>query len=234
MATVATLLSLLDDKLLHYARDFDLSGAADPAADREARKIRALNAGKHKIWQILVAASRPERASWFAKSTAVSINLGTNSVTLPADCHDVLFVESSTVKMVGSTWAKDSWRADRADSTNEDMTVAKRLLYVVAGDSPPVLHVGRKPAANLAATVHYTSILPEWSASADNIDRVPTPYWDAICNYAATLLTSAMQDPETAKMWSGLWTGDEQTAMSAAGSRSSGQNLTQDGMDPQS
>ena len=211
MATVQDLLDLLDDKLLGYSGALETAGGSTG----EQKKIRQLNAGQHKVWQILVGAGRPARANWFGKSDSVVFGASDRDVALPADFHDLLSVESSSVRMKASGWHKASWQEERQKTGAVDPTTIDTMYYVVSGDAAPILNISRFPTA-LTTTVHYTSTLTDWTAAADVIDRVLSPYRDAIANYAVACLTNAVHHPEVAEGWTNKW-GDDQKLIALAG-----------------
>lgn len=225
MATVADLVTLLDDKLLPYKNA--VRSRVEPSPDDDS-KVRALNAGQHKVWALILAAGRERRANWFAKSTSISFSAGARSASLPTDCHDVLFVESTDGPVFKpSAWNKEEWQKERAKTGNQDPANLGTVYWVTTGDYTPTLHISRF-TTGIDTTVFYTSTLTDWTATSDNIDRILVPYQDAITNYAATVLVSATIDPETHALWKNLWDDDRAMIQMAVTVRQSSDMLTDD------
>lgn len=227
MANVSSLISMLDDKLGPY------TGRIVPgnSSDNTDAKIRALDAGKEKVWQALVAASKKGATNWFASSTSITINLGTRSASLPSDCHDVLSVELAGVPFRPSAWHKQNWRDQREDATSYATSAVSEALWIVSGNNPPSLEIGPKFTANISPTVFYTSKLSTWSATGDSADVVPSPYHDAICNYAAWYLYGPLQDPAVGEGFWRAWQADRELILGAAGSRQQGGVVTDEDYD---
>lgn len=229
MATVQDLINIVDDKLHAYSPSALTTPGGTTAQDK---KIRALNAGKHKVWQLLVGSGRAHRANWFGKKDAtISFGIGSNSQALPNDFHDLLWAESTVVRMKAAAQHRTTWQEDRAESANIDMTTLGALYYLVSGDFQPALEISRKPTASLAVTIFYTAIIAEWSALADNIDKIPTPYFDAVCNWAVSELVTALHSPEVAQYWFQKWQDDKEMIIAATAQRNLGDVISTEGFD---
>lgn len=228
MATVQTLLDILDDKLMPYST----ASALDTPSGRTAlqKKITALNAGQHKVWQILVAAGKDHRTNWFGKVSSEVFASGDNSEALPTDFHDLLWAESTSVLMKAGAQHRMSWQQDRKDNSNATPSALRVLYYLVTGDYTPNLEISRK-TTGVTVDVHYTSILPEWTAAGDNSDRIPTPFFDAICNWAASDLLNSAQNPAVANIWFQKWQDDKIMIAAAAAQRQLGDVISSEGFD---
>lgn len=205
MATLQNLIDLWDLKAGGY-RDSLPNGQAD--------KILLLNASKNKVWQHLVAAGRVAGGSgnWFIKSATLALGSGVQDVDLPADCHDVAFVQATSVgwegvRFVPSDFYKDVYRENRQQAGNAASGDGTRY-FTVSGDKPAQFNLDR-PTAGVSLKIFYTSLLPEWTAPADVIDRVLTIYQDAIVNLAATMSSMSRQDVAMAQLWLGMWNEDK-------------------------
>ena len=228
MATVQDLLNILDDKLLAYS----LASALDTPGGTNAltKKIRALNAGHHKVWQILVAAGKDHRTNWFGAESSEVFASGSRTSALPADFHDLLWAESPSVLMKAGSQHRMSWQQDRQNNTSVAPSAIRALYYLVTGDHTPNLEISRK-TTGVTVDVHYTSILPEWTAAGDNSDRIPTPFYDAICNWAASSLINSAQSPAVAAIWFQKWQDDKVMIAAAAARRQLGDVISGEGFD---
>jgi hypothetical protein len=227
MATAQELVDLLDTKLLGYRNSFDTTGDTG-----ETKKLRAINAGQHKVWQLLVGASKEDRANWFGKSTSVIFGAGDRDQALPVDFHALLSVESSSVPMEASAFWKDTWQEERRKTGNVAPADIQVVHFVVSGDDQPILHISRL-TTGLTVTVEYISTLPNITAVADNIDRIPIAFRDAVTNYAATVLTAATQDPAVAQIWAELWRNDQLLITGASDVRQMADLLSKSAIDIQ-
>ncbi|KKM70284.1 hypothetical protein LCGC14_1442320 [marine sediment metagenome] len=226
MATVQDLLDLLDDKLLGYSGALETVGGSTGVE----KKIRQLNAGQHKVWQILVGAGKPGRANWFGKNSNITYPVSDRDQFLPTDFHDLLSVESSSVRMKASGWHKAAWQEERQKTGNVDPTTLDALHYIVSGDFSPTLHISRF-TLGVTVTIHYTSILTDWTAAADSTVRIPVPYYDAIVNYAAACLTNAVHHPEVAQGWTNKWDDDQKLIALAGAVRQVGDEVSPESFD---
>lgn len=225
MATVADLVTLLDDKLLPYKNAVRSRVESSPDDDS---KVRALNAGQHKVWALMLAAGRERRANWFAKSTTLTFAAGDRDMSLPTDCHDVLFVESTDGAILKpSAWNKEEWQKERATTGNTAPADIGTIYWIATGDYTPTLNISRY-TTGLDVTVFYTSTLTDWTATTDNIDRILVPYQDAITNYAAATLISATIDPEAQQLWKSFWESDMAMIQGAVMQRQSSDMLGED------
>ncbi len=229
MATVQDLLDILDDKLLAYGTSsaLDTPGGGTTAT---VKKIRALNTGHHKVWQILVAAGKDHRTNWFGKVSSEVFATGVRSEALPTDFHDLLWAESTSVLMKAGAQHRASWQQDRQDNSSATPGNLSALYYLVTGDYTPNLEISRK-TTGVTVDVHYTSILPEWTAAGDNSDRIPTPFYDAICNWAASDLINSAQSPAVAAIWFQKWQDDKAMIAAAAAQRQLGDVISSEGFD---
>lgn len=199
MATVASIIDLLKDKLLPYERAYAARGASDAAL------IRAIDSGKEHVWQTVVAASHKSNGNWFSKQAAVSATTA-NNAALPADFHALLSLESAAVKMRPTAWAKQVWRDDRKEAGSVDPATLEVLYYVVGGDTSGDAQLQLSRAVTtLAATLQYTYRLSAWTASGDNIDAMPAPFRDAVATWAAAVLMGAAQDVAISQLFHVKW-----------------------------
>lgn len=199
MATVNDLLERLKDKLLPYENAYDVRGSSDAAL------IRALDMGKQQVWMTVVASSQATGGNWFSRQGSVSYS-SANSAALPSDFHSLLGAESTSVVMRPSSFAKQAWRDDRNQGASVDPATLDILYFVIGGhtDGTPRLHISRS-VTSLTVTIHYTQKIAEWTASSDNIDDIPEPFWEAICDYAACHLLAAAQDAQISQLWHDKW-----------------------------
>lgn len=219
---MATLQSLIDIWRIKAG------GYRDALPGQEADQIKLLNAAKEKVWQHIVAAGRANggNGNWFIKSATVAVSTGERDKDLATDFHDMLMVESLTsgwegVKFEGTDFYKTAWRDSRRTAGNADATVTPRF-YVVAGDYQAKILLDRAPNANIVLTYWYTSILPEWTADTDVIDRILRPYQDAIVNLAAMMNAMSRHDAAIAGLWKSLWDEDKALILGTANTRQGG------------
>ena len=220
MATVATILDLLKDKLLPYELAFAVRGSDDVAL------IRAINAGKSKVWKTAVGASHGTDGAWFAKQGSVSFS-SANSGALPTDFHALLSAESTSVVMRPSAFHKQAWRDGRAVSGSVDPSTLDELLYLVGGhtDGTQRLKLSRT-VSSLTVTIDYTAKLPVWSASSDNIDLMPEVFYEAIADCAAASLLGAAQDAAIASLWRGAWKDSQEMVAAVCAGRQFGGKIS--------
>lgn len=228
MATVQNLLDILNDKLGAYS----LASALDTPSGRTAlqKKITALNAGQHKVWQILVAAGKDHRTNWFGKVSAETFSTGVKSKALPTDFHDLLWVESTSVLMKAGAQHRMFWQQDRKNDASIAPGSLRVLYYLVTGDYTPKLEISRK-TTGVTVDVHYTSILSEWTAAGDNADKISTPFYDAIGNWAASSLINSAHSPAVAAIWFEKWQEDKVMIAAAAARRQLGDVISGEGFD---
>jgi len=215
--TVQSLLDSLDVKVGGYKDSL-------PTATANADKIRLLNAAKNKVWQHLVAAGRMTGGNWFVKKSTLALGAGLNDVDLPADFHDMASVQGATagweaVRFVPSDFWKDVYREQRQTAGNAAAADGTRY-YLISGDVPAVFNLDR-PTAGISLTIFYTSLLPEYSAAGDNIDRMTTVYQDAIVNCAAMMNAMSRQDVAIANLFKAMWDEDKALIAGVASSRRS-------------
>ena len=219
MATVNDLIGLLDDRLLSFSNSF-------PAPHANA-KIRALDAGKDYVWRALVAAGREQAANWFATSASVAFGSGAKAANLPEGFHDALFVEAAGVICRPSGWHKQNWRDQRAESAAfANAAAVDELLWIVAGQNPGSLLLGRGVTGGITVTLHYTARLASWTSTSDNVDAVPLPYQSLVVTYAAATLTAAHHHAGVATGWREMLAAETQAAFPAMGVRQSGGAVT--------
>ena len=227
MATVLDLLSILNDKLGPYPDRFVPANSSN----NEAVKIRALDAGKEKVWLALVAASKKGSANWFAQETTANITSSTRSGALPADCHDVLGVHLEGVPFRPSAWHKQNWRDQREDATVYALADVDEVLWLVHGNDAPVLEIGPKLDTTIAPTIFYVAKLATWSSSGSSADDVPSPYYDAIVNYACWSLSTSLQDPAVGSLWWNAWQSDREMIQAAGSVRQQGGVVSEEDYD---
>lgn len=214
MATLQTLIDLWDLKAGGY-RDSLPNGLPD--------KIRLLNAAKNKVWSHLVAAGRVNGGgNWFVKDGTLTLGSGAQDVDLPSDFHNMAFVQATTagwegVRFAPSDYHKDVYRENRQQTGNATSADGTRL-YVIGGDTPARFNLDR-PTAGIALKILYTSLLPEYAAATDVIDRVPSVYQDAIVNLAAMMGAMSRQDAVLGPLWQSLWAEDKALIIGGAGKR---------------
>lgn len=214
MATVQTLLNLWDLKA---------GGYRDSLPNGDTDKIRLLNAAKNKVWAHLVAAGRAGGGgNWFIKDGTLALGSGAQDVDLPSDFHDMAFVQATTagwegVRFAPSDFYKDVYRENRQQSGNAAATDGTRL-YAISGDTPARFNLDR-PTAGISLKIFYTSLLPEYAAAADVIDRIATVYQDAIVNLAAMMSAMSRQDIPLAQLWQAMWNEDKSLIVGAASKR---------------
>ena len=225
MATVADLILLLDGKLYAHIDALDTTGHTG-----EDKKIQALDSGKEKVWQLLVASGKQFRDNWFGKTGAFSFSAGVNSDALPSDFHSLLSAESTSAIMKASTWHKDTWQNKRAQSGNQAVGDQEIFYYLVSGET---LYIAPKPAGTLSGTVHYVQKLTTWNATSDNVDGVPAAYHDAIANYAAASILAGVRDFEAANFYLGLWRDDQQMISGSGAARNLGDDVSAPAFDLQ-
>lgn len=212
MATVQTLVDLWDLKAGGY-RDSLPNGVTD--------KIRLLNASKNKVWQHIVAAGRAG-GNWFIKSGPLVLGAAVNDVDLPADFHDMAFVQGVTagwegVRFAPSDFYKDVYRENRQQAGNAAATDGTRY-YAISGDTPARFNLDR-PTAGITLTIFYTSLLPEYALATDVIDRVTTVYQDAIVNLALLMTNLSRQDADMAALYKAMWDEDKALISGVASNR---------------
>lgn len=215
MATLQTLIDLWDLKAGGY-RDSLPNGITD--------KIRLLNAAKNKVWQHLLAAGRAGGGNWFVKSGTLALGAGVQDADLASDFHDIAFVQATTagweaVRFVPSDFYKDVYRENRQTAGNAAATDGTRY-YTVTGDTPARFNLDR-PTGGISLLYFYTSLLPEYSAASDVIDRVATVYQDAIVNLALLMTEISRQDSAMAQLCKAMWDEDKALIAGAAASRRS-------------
>ena len=213
MATLQTLIDLWGLKA---------GGYRDSLPNDVTDKIRLLNAAKNKVWQHLLAAGRTGGGNWFIKSGALTLGAGVQDVDLPADFHDIAFVQATTatweaVRFVPSDFYKDVYRENRQTAGNAVVADGTRY-YTISGDTPARFNLDR-PTAGIALLIFYTSILPEYALATDVIDRVATVYQDAIVNLAMLMTEMSRQDAAMAGLWKAMWDEDKTLIAGAAASR---------------
>lgn len=224
MANVSDLISLLDAKLLGYIDALDTTGHTG-----QTKKIEALNAGKEKVWQIMVSGNNVSQDNWFATTAAFSFGIGVVTDAMPSDFHILLSAESSSAKMEQSNWHKESWRKGRS-SGNQALDTNAVFYYLISGNN---LLIGPPPATTLAGTVHYIQRLTEWTAVGDSADVVPSTYHDAICNYAASMLIAGTKDYVGAEYWWKAWQDDKELIKGSSSMRNQGADLNAEDIDMQ-
>lgn len=212
MATVQTLIDLWDLKAGGY-RDSLPNGVTD--------KIRLLNAAKNKVWQHIIAAGRTG-GNWFIKSGSLVLGAGLNDVDLPADFHDMAFVQGATtgwegVRFVPSDFYKDVYRENRQQAGNAAATDGTRY-FAISGDTPARFNLDR-PTAGITLTIFYTSLLAEYALATDVIDRVATVYQDAIVNLALLMTNLSRQDAGMATLYKAMWDEDKALISGVASNR---------------
>lgn len=208
--TVQDLIDLLKVKLHGYK--YAQSG-------QDADLIKILNSAQHTLWMLMVTAGRANGGSgnWFIKKATLTLN-GVRDADLPADCHDVAFVECSTagweaVQFKAGAWWKQVFQEQRRQAGTAAPTDGARF-FVVSGGATPKFSLDRIPNASIDLGVWYTYIFTDWTAAGDSIALIPRPYRDALVNYAASQIISADQDPAIAAQWQGYW-GEHKTFVSA-------------------
>lgn len=185
-------------------------------------QIKLLNAAKHRVWQHIIAAGRTNggNGNWFVKETSTDLSLTTTTrdVDLPLDFHDLVFVEAATpAGWLGVKFeAQDFWKVTFRDSRRTAGTVGPETAngtryYVVSGDNPARFSLDRFPSETITLNVFYTSILPEWTLTTSNVDRVPTCYFDQIVDLAIMMSYLSRERMEQAAAWKAIW--DENKAL---------------------
>ena len=130
-------------------------------------RISALNAGQHKVWQLMVAAGKASRDNWFSKKATLAYTTE-DTKALPVDFHSLLSASSTDVLMKASAWHRAAWQEDRSVAVAIDPTTLDALYYLVSGDFTPTLELSRS-VTSLSVDVFYTSILPEWTDLTTNM-----------------------------------------------------------------
>ena len=199
-ATVQTFVDLLNTKLHGYQ-------FSQPQGNDD--KIRQLNAAKHKVWLALVAAGRAGGGNWFIKKATLNASGLDNA--LPADFHDLAFIECTTggwtgVQVKALDFMTMVFQEQRRNANA--LTPQDTIYYVVSGATPAQISFARL-GAGTAFNIFYTYFLGDWTALSDDASMIPPPYVDMVCNYAAAAINANVQDAAMEALWRGRWDEDK-------------------------
>ena len=222
MATAQDLLNLLEPKLLGYQDALTPAGLT-PATENLARKIHFLNEGWHAAWRALTGIDVRANAHWFVKDATVTVTANSFDANLPADFHDLIFIEPTdeaydhiVFKKIGMHQPR--FKSDRESDLGNFLTTDVEVYYSVTYGNPAKLRLARSsPGAAFNAVYRYS--LPNITLSSTVIDDMPAPYRPPITDYAAAGILNAVHEPELARHWWERWTRAYEE-MQLAGSKS--------------
>jgi hypothetical protein len=199
------LLDLLNDHLGGYQN-----------ATTEAEKLRRLNEGKDRVWEII----RQDKKDYFIQSsqatTAADDNYFATLTTterefdLPDDFQEMKLIEVTTSgyedrEFIEKPLAHPDFQAARRTATAQGSSQPSSIdtyMYAIVGKK--TMMFAQYLEAALTLKLWYVRSIPDFEL-AETIDEILFPYSKKIAEYAAKRILAKLQDEPQSMLWDKEW-----------------------------